>query len=1014
MGEHRRTSLAARALLVLGLFLLAPRAASEQLPLQVFTTAEGLPHNRVKRIVEDRHGFIWFCTTEGLARFDGRAFVTYRVAEGLPVPSVNDLLPDGDDGTWVATNGGGVALFAPEASLSAGGRRFTVVPVGDTAATARVNVLLRDATGRLWAGTDGGLFRLELDGSRRGGSFRRVALGIASRLDADVPVWALQEDAGGTLWVGTRHGLVLLSPDGSTRHVPIEPRGTDNVFALRCDRQGRLWVGHDGAGVLVFAPGGGALEPVRRYTPAQLGDGSVRSIHETRDGEIWLGTASGLALVDGPRVHGYGRAQGLSGAIVSALATDRDGNLWIGTATEGVLRLARRGFVRYREEDGLGTIVGGILERRDGALWVTSSGWRISELRDGVFRSVRPRFRREPRPSNWHSWQSVLSDREGDVWVATGEGLHRFGSVARLEDLAAREAKAVYTTADGLGGDDVSVLFEDRNGDLWIGSRGGDAPLTRWSRATGRFQRYGPGDGLPATGSVRCFSEDGGGNLWIGFRDAGLVRRNGDGFRTMPSTDGFPTGTAGTVGALHLDATGRLWVSTSGDGLLRVDEPAAGRPRAVRVGRDKGIDGYLSGLTSDRQGRIYVGTSHDLWRYDPHTGHTRRYTAADGLASSDVLAAHRDRDGVLWLGSQAGLARFVPGPDEAPRPPEVRIGAVRVAGLARPVEDLGSAVVALGELDRRHNQIGIDFFSIGLPAGEVLRFQYRLEGLDQEWSRAAEARTADYARLPAGRYRFQVRALDTDGLRSPEPATVSFEIPPPFWDRWWFLLGAALLVGLAGYGVDHVRSSRQLALERTRTRLATDLHDDVGTSLSRIAVLAEVAHRQADRRGERLAEIASLARELVDDLADVVWGTDPRCDDLASLVRRIRRFALDVLEPRGISWRCAAPPDDVAVTLSPAARRQLLLVLKEAIHNAARHSSATSVSLTLSVSGRWLEAELTDDGTGVADPGAGDVRRRSAGRGVASMKERATRIGGDLELGPGAGRGTRLWLRIPR
>jgi signal transduction histidine kinase len=292
-----------------------------------------------------------------------------------------------------------------------------------------------------------------------------------------------------------------------------------------------------------------------------------------------------------------------------------------------------------------------------------------------------------------------------------------------------------------------------------------------------------------------------------------------------------------------------------------------------------------------------------------------------------------------------------------------------------------------------------------------LRYQFKLEGSDENWGPPTERRNVTYASLSPGSYRFLVRAVNADGVESPQPAVVAFTVLPPFWLRWWFLTLAAAAVVAAALMLHRFRVQRILELERVRTRIATDLHDDVGANLTRIAILSEVA-RQRPRAGTPeldapLSSIADIARESVATMSDIVWAITPERDTLRDMVRRMRDHAEEVFETRDIRLLLDLPDLAHPARLGVDLRRDLYLIFKEAVNNAARHSRCSTVSITLRAAGSELCLEVTDDGVGF-DPGNG-----SDGNGLGSMRTRAERLGGSFDILTGPGVGTTVCLRMP-
>jgi len=707
-------------------------------------------------------------------------------------------------------------------------------------------------------------------------------------------------------------------------------------------------------------------------------------------------------------VHKGFNLDGVDGPALADLAEDLSGDLWM----SGPMRLARHGFISYGTSDGLNSNeIKSVFEDRDGRLIAVSRDSRPRHLNvfDGErFHSVLPRLPGWIHYFTWGQNQIHFQDHTGAWWIAAQGGVCRYPKVRRVEELANTLPERIYTTHDGLPGVDIFRLFEDSRGDVWI-SAIGCASVSRWSRATDRIEVFRQGDGGRGLDTPLAFAEDHTGSVWISFYWHGLARYRNGRFKVFTTADGLP---AGPLPTLLVDHAGRLWMS-SGSGLVRVDDPSAERPQFRFYGLEAGLSSnQVSCIAEDRWGRIYVGSPHGIDRLDPATGRIRQYGESEGLITPGLLAAaHRDRQGNLWFGG-ATLAKFVPEPDSANLPaPPIRITRIGAPGGRYPISELGESRVEGIRLRSAENAVQFEFASLNFDVGQNIRFQYKLEGSRQDWSAPTESRTVDYASLSSGSYRFLVRAVNSEGLSSEVPASVAFVILPPFWQRWWFVGLVAAALSLAIYGAHEYRLRQLLELERVRTRIATDLHDDIGSSLTQIAILSEVARRdgreQSPSGGEPLERIAELSRGLVDSMSDIVWAINPQRDHLRDLEHRMRRFAADVLAPRDIDLELEVPVRMEDIPLRAEVRRQVFLIFKECIHNVVRHSGCRRVQVAMEYRGHRLLLRLSDDGAGFAAAGVEN------GHGLDSMRRRAMEIGGKLEIVSQPGGGTRIELEVP-
>ena len=1037
-----------RCALWLAVLVLAPwlDAAGDQMPIRSYTTADGLPHNNINRIVRDSRGFLWFCTADGLSKFDGYAFTSYGTEQGLPDSYVSDLLETRAGDYWVATNGGLVrfdprgrpgrrVVMGREAATAA--PLFSVVVPDDDDPRARAVTVLREARdGTLWVGTEAGLQRVHHE--RELQSLRPVEIGIPREYPEQRIVADVLEDAQGTLWIAAPSGLYRRWPDGRTARY-TERDGLPHRYLqdLLEDHDGHLWAGTRLNGFFRFRADDTPRAPVvdLHFTyPRDLQTSWVSQLFEASDRRLWVATARGLHEYlpagdgHGRRFRSYASKDGLTDFNLTSLSEDLDGNLWLGTASAGSMRLAGHGFTAYGERDGINQ-VSAIFHDQAGRLCFR--GLVLGDERTSVFEGAKLDLV-GARQASYHSrlgcfdgqrfdwfkpaavtamgWVTervTLQAHTGEWWVGTGEGLYRFSATPRLADLERARPLAVYTLKDGLAGLQVYRLFEDSGGDVWVSTTSPSAAgLARWERGTGKLRDLAHSPGLSSLEHdwpARSFGEDRTGNVWLGF-DGQLARYRAGHFELFAGSEGLPPG---AISDIHVDRSGRLWLASARSGLVRVDDPAAEHPTFVDYATAQGMSSdNTEVITEDADGRIYVGGGRGLDRLDPATGHVKHFGSADGLPLGLFRAAFRDRQGVLWFGLTGGLARLTSAPDRPTAPPPVLISGLRVRGVPRPVSPLGEREMSLADLAPDQNQLRIEFVALGFGAGEVLRYQYRLDGADTDWSALSPQRTVNYANLAPGRYAFVVRAVNSDGAVSAHPATIAFTILLPVWKRWWFLTLLVLGMGLVVGTVHRYRVAHLLEIANLRTHLATDLHDDIGANLTRIALLSEVA-QQSRADGPPLVSIARIARESVSAMGDIVWAIDPKRESLLDLVRRMRQHAGEIFTQRDIEVRFRAPDAEEGSRPGMEARRDVLLIFKEAVSNAARHSGCSAVDVELRVAGARLVLTVADDGIGC------DASVESEGQGLASMRRRARRLGGTLEIASVPGSGTKVTLDIP-
>ena len=1024
---------------------------AERLPLKAYTTADGLPNDRVDRIVADSRGFVWFCTKGGLARFDGYTFTNFSAQQGLPDGGVNALLETRSGDYWVATDDGlmhfdpkgrpgrGVVAEQPSTRASAMFARVASSdPVEDRFAKT-ITVLRQDRAGVVWVGTRKGLYRLET--AHDSHVLRSVDIGLPDDAIGQREIADIREDRFGTLWIVTPGGVYRRWSDGTTaRYRAREDMPGAELSTIYEDHEGRFWVATRESGFFGFtadashaAPRIGKIFSVRDGLPNVW----VNQLLETSDGRFWVADGQGLleffpaARAGEPFFRVYSERNGLLDHYVYSLAEDRAGNLWLALSTVGAMKLARDGFTTYGRLDGIGN-VNAIFEDRAGELCFRGYvlGDRLGTVFEGRTLDLLgpdPMFFTrlgcfDGRRFDWFDpvavtrWGWVLEGttlqaRNGEFWLGSEEGVFRFAAADRLTDIKRARPRAVYRMSDGEAPTQVARLFEDSAGNIWIATTSAVTNgLARWESRTERVVDLSQSTGLPRLRDTGIFSigEDALGNIWVGFSN-GLTRYSHGAFKTFGAAEGLP---AGTIHDIHRDNAGRLWLGSERSGLVRVDDVNADRPAFVSYATGQGLSSdFVQAIVEDSAGFLYVGSGQGIDRFDPATGHVKHFTTADGLTPGLLRAGIRDSRGVLWFGTTAGLVRFVPRADTsspgstASHGPRTLLSAVRVSGVPQLVSALGDSSIVLPDLPPDRNQVEAEFFAFGLGAGDVLQYQYKLMGATTDWSAPNSLRSVNFASLASGRYTLLVRAMNSEGTVSDEPASLTFTILGPLWTRWWFLALAAASIVAILFAIYRYRIARVLELSAIRTRIATDLHDDIGANLTRIGMLSEVARQGRD--DDRLASIGDIARESVSAMSDIVWTINPRHESLADVIRRMRRHGEDLFTQRDIDLRFNAPDAHDSLRLSMDVRRNLLLIFKEAVNNIARHAHCTRVSIDLCRRGSRLIFSISDNGVGF------DASGEHAGQGLASLRRRTDQLKGTFDVHSVPGAGTTLTLEIP-
>ncbi len=960
-------------------------------------TGDGLPDNSVSGIAQTPDGYLWVATAGGLMQFDGVQFQEFPLTslDGVPERVVRAMYLDREGRLWLGMDRGPIVCIAPDSA-----QVFTNVP------DARANGIIEDSDGTIWVTyIDGGLTQIK-NGS--------VTV-FSSNTYGPFPS-LLASDADGHLWFAAGEDVGVFQ-NGKFQILLTLPRTVESIAQRR---EGGIWI-CSGRRLLSYQQGG-QLQLFAQIPPIPNGVQGTKLL-EDRSGAVWIGTTA----------HGLFRATETntvqvptSSLEIACLAQDQEGNIWVGTDGGGLNRLRPRIIEVLGLESGLPyETIRSVCQDTDGTIWVTT--------RNGLLVSW--------QNNQWHSFAGgtngptgdfscVAADPKGGLWIGTRrEGFYH------LQDGQYRN----WRQSDGLSSDDVRSILESSNGDVYIAT---DTPSRLQRLRDSQLQPLK----MPAQlRSIRALVEDAAGRIWIGSAEGRLMLVEGD--ELLDETPGF-TNRLASIRCLYPTPDGSLWIGYAGWGLGCLKDG-----HYSRLGMSQGLyDDYVSQIVADGRGWLWCAGNRGIFEIqldqlaqalqDKTRVHCIAYSRGEGFPNLQATyenspGALRSQDGSLWFPMYTGLAIVHPDRSAAnARPPSVLITRMAVDGQTLalydrylPAPDSSSNIISLPAPDKTilrlppsMHQLDFDFTALSFTSPENVEFQYRLKGLDDNWTEDYTARSVSYTRLPHGDYSFQVRAYDINGTWNQQIASLDFVVLPFYWQTWWFRLTVlavftaviAAIVRYVSFKRLHNRlrlMEQQAALQKERARIAKDIHDDLGADLTQIAFLGELAQQdrgEPDKVAERIGNISSTARQAVKSLDEIVWAVNPRNDTLPHLIDYAGQFAVDYLRPAGIRCRLDFPEQIPPRELSTNLRHNLFLVIKEALHNIVKHAGATEIWLRVDLREEMLTVIIEDNGRGFAQ-----APDNALADGLRNMRQRIAEIGGECRVESQPATGTRVILHLP-
>ncbi|WP_367870893.1 two-component regulator propeller domain-containing protein [Luteolibacter sp. Populi] len=955
-----------------------------------WTTRDGLPQDHIRAIARSRDGFLWLATDAGLARFDGFGFKTYGLRDGLRAVSVICLLEARDGTLWIGTTGGGLSAFRD-------GKVTKTYTQKEGLPSENVDSIAEDDEGGIWIMGGGGARLL-------GDRFLPLpAIPVASPKEGKPSISTLFTASDKTLWAGVSGRAVSKWSGGSWTESPDSPK---SVVTFCEDREGRIWAADNGrnlwchqadkwekfavpeaaplAKVHSIAAGNDGTIWIAYFRAALLGLRSGKyftpltrgaafadlseQVHVTSDGQLWLGSAThGLYALTPSHlsVQLVENVQGNQAAnFVGALAQGPAGTLLAGTQGRGFYMLAdgRSAPLPVAAGSADSAFVNSMLRTRKGEIWAggTSAVYRFLDGKM-VAQAFGPK---DPRIGN--AWD-LCEDPAGTLWAGTGDGaLYQIKdgrSVRQKFDNTAYPVKGMACQSDGT---------------LWVGTRGNGLFCKRDTK----WPRYGEAQGLPSE-VIRVVLSGADDTLWVGTAGGGLAVKQGERFSAVTTQHGLPDN---TVSQIMEDNEGRLWLGTN---------------RGLAVLSAKDVERIKQGQPGEVFPRV-------IDRFDGLL--SEEFTIVPPVKTDDGRVAFATTQGVALLRTRDFHA------DETT--PPVLLEEILLDNRAVAAKD-GSLKVPPGVM-----RIDFHFTGLHFAAPDRLRFRTRLTGLEENWSTAGTERNAVYRNLEPGHYRFEVSASTGNGLWSEVPAVVDLTVRPHFWQTAWFrLLATVLVLGAVIAAVrqlERQRASRRIqqlerqqAVDNERARIARDLHDDVGASLTQVALLSQLARSSLAKRPERASqhvqEIFDTAKEVTRSLDEIVWAVNPANDTFESFALFLGAFVQNYSHTAGLRSRFDVPEALPALPLEASVRHHLYLATKEVMHNTVKHAKASEVRMTLALEPGKFHLVIEDNGQGYdsSAPGAPHAD------GLINLQNRLKQLGGTCTRHSSPGQGTSVEMTVP-
>ena len=986
---------------------------------------------------------MWFGTFTGLIKYDGYNITSFNadpaIKNSLPDDGINKLCEDINGNIWIASvNYPRLTKYDPHTG------KFNVYN-GDKeknqlGLTGYVYTLVNDKQGRLWAGTDAGLCFYDPVSDR----FTNLSTIIFPDTLNDQKVSSLMVDQTGQLWIGTARGINIYDPLRRKMSLFDPPDKNRSLFGkpilgMLEDHSGNIWIAlllHDegNSQICKFNPATGSLKIYHHVAgdPQSLSAGVINTLLEDKFHNIWAGMYEGGISICPPGEDNFTNYKAdvtnpfaLASNNVIDLFEDRSGMIWVGT-NGGGLNNCVAGNLKFSvyqnyDKEFMSRYPLSLYKDRAGRIFITTFGAGICEFNPATGTFKQYKMNTPGNNLDFFNFNFGMTEAtDGNLWtVSFSEGLYR---------LDHNTGKIITIHKPGTTGNmdaGANCIAEDLDQRLWIGTNNGLKCYNLRTKTYSGFENIYNGPVQLDKDLIVSLYADSEGVLWIaGSNGLYLFNTKSGEVKVFKHNDADARSLSyNKVISFYDQGNGKIWIGTEGGGLNEFDKKTE---QFYTYSAKDGLPGNtVYGILNDEQGNLWLSTNKGLCRFTPPPSKNdkpvcRNYNMSDGLPSNEFFynTSVKGDDGTLYFGTMAGLISFKPAEikDNSFIPPVV-ITAFSV--LNKPVSPGDSTGILKFPMDitkkiklsYSQNDISFAFAALNFIQPGKNQYEYKLEEYDKEWVYTdAAKRFANYTNLDAGKYTFRIRASNNDGVWNEISTDVEIIITPPWWQTWWFKLACVLAVAIIACVIWYSRRQKLQDILRIRNKIARDLHDDLGATLSSISIMSELVNQQVKDQSPQasslLEKIGSSSRNMIESVNDMVWAINPQNDNFENIIKRMRTFASEILGAKDIAFHFDFDKNLLQSKLKMEMRRNLYLIFKEAVNNVAKYSQAANAFVMIWNKENNLKMTIRDDGSGF------EMTTIKAGNGLLNMQQRAELMKAKLNLESVPGKGTIVELEF--